>query len=141
MTQIEQETTTRKDNTPDFFGDASLCEDFCLGYRRSDRYAAAACCEVREPGRDLDGLAPLPPPPRWVEQHGSSLVNSPMQTKSMAERMFCELDAFLRGKRASTATALDDCLPGQGEERSWCLQYRRTVLCFEKYLSAPVEWS
>ncbi|QOG19236.1 hypothetical protein [Bradyrhizobium sp. SEMIA] len=44
----------------------------------------------------------------WAEQHGISLINSPMQTKSIAERMLRDLDTFLRGKRPSTATALGD---------------------------------
>jgi hypothetical protein len=42
----------------------------------------------------------------WAEQHRISLTRLPLQTKSVAERLFCDLNAFLRDKRHSTLMAV-----------------------------------
>ena len=57
----------------------------------------------------------------WADQRGISLVNSPVQTKSIAERMLCDLHAFLRDQRPSTVRALGDDI-----ER-WRQSYRPDV--------------
>lgn len=57
----------------------------------------------------------------WADQRGISLVNSPVRTKSIAERMLCDLYAFLRDQRPSTAKALGDDI-----ER-WPRSYRPDV--------------
>jgi hypothetical protein len=42
----------------------------------------------------------------WAEQHRVSLTRLPLQTKAVAERLLCDLSAFLRDKRHSTLMAL-----------------------------------
>jgi hypothetical protein len=57
----------------------------------------------------------------WAEQHRISLTRLPLQTKSVSERPFWDLSAFLRDKRHSTLVAL-----GHGIER-WRQSYDPAV--------------
>jgi hypothetical protein len=57
----------------------------------------------------------------WAEQHRISLTRLPLQTKSVTERLFCDLSAFLRDKRFATLMEL-----GHDIER-WRQSYKATI--------------